>query len=128
MTDTNPMEKLLRDFPPPPAAGREGREEAAPENGKKERFPARLDLHGMTRKQASSRLREFIRNSVRGGLRKVLVIHGRGLNSEDGAVLPALVRTELAENPDVLDFGAAPPSQGGNGAMQVFLRQDKRWR
>ena len=125
MTDDNSMEKWLRDFPPPRAAERE---ETAPETKKQERFPARLDLHGMTREQASARLREFIRSSVRGGLRKVLVIHGRGLNSEGEAVLPALVRAELEENPYVLDFGAAAPSQGGKGAMQVFLRQDKRWR
>ena len=127
MTGDNSMEKWLRDFPPPRAEERENREGSGTET-KKERFPARLDLHGMTRKQASARLREFIKNSVRGGLRKVLVIHGRGLNSEGGAVLPALVRAELEENPDVLDFGAAEPSQGGNGAMQVFLRQDKRRR
>jgi len=125
MTDNGSMEKWLREFPPPRAAERE---KAAPQNKKPGRFPQQIDLHGMTRNEASARLRDFIRNSLRGGLRKVLVIHGRGLNSGGEAVLPGLVRTELENNPDVLDFGAAAPSKGGSGATQVFLRQDKRWR
>ena len=127
MKDDNSMERWLRDFPPPHAQQREGRK-GTQETKKPQRFPARLDLHGLTRQEASAQLRDFLRNSVRGGLRKVLVIHGRGLNSEGEAVLPALVRAELQENPDVLDFGAAAPSEGGEGAMQVFLRQNKRWR
>jgi DNA-nicking Smr family endonuclease len=126
MANDNPMEKWLEDFPPPSAAEREKQKQ--PETARQERFPAQLDLHGLRREEAISRLRDFLRNCVRAGLRKVLVIHGRGLNSEGEAILPALVRTELEQNPSVIDFGAATPAQGGNGAMQVFLRRDKRLR
>jgi DNA-nicking Smr family endonuclease len=136
----NPMEKWLAAFPPPSAAAREQEkpDDAADKKdilffknktaGKSRRkFPDRIDLHGFTKEDAARHLRDFIRNSIRGGLRKILVIHGRGLNSPGEAVLPALVRSELETNPHVLDFGTAPPSEGGEGAMRVFLRQDKRW-
>ena len=136
------MEKWLQDFPPPSAAEREkqksaarpereagsAKQKAAREAKKRNLFPAELDLHGMRREEAALRLRDFLRNSLRGGLRKVLVIHGRGLHSNEEAVLPALVRKELEQNPSVADFGPADPSQGGGGATQVFLKQDKRWR
>ncbi|MDR3200619.1 MAG: Smr/MutS family protein [Spirochaetales bacterium] len=124
----NPMEKWLQAFPPPSASEREdsGKKNES-ESGKSERFPAQLDLHGMTREEASSRLLDFIGNSVRAGLRKVLVIHGRGLGSQGAAVLPALVREELEKNPHVIDFGPAAPAQGGAGAMRVFLKQDRRF-
>jgi DNA-nicking Smr family endonuclease len=120
------MEKWLRDFPPPSASERENPKR--PKSGRPERFPAELDLHGMRREEASARLEDFIRNSARAGLRKVLVIHGRGLGSRGGAVLPELVRDELEKNPHVVDFGPAEPSRGGSGALQVFLKQDRRWR
>jgi DNA-nicking Smr family endonuclease len=122
----NPMEKWLKDFPPPSAAEREKENSGAAERKKSSLFPEKLDLHGMTRDTARRRLQDFIRNSARGGLRKVLVIHGRGLNSGGEAVLPRLVRAELENNPFVIDFGAADPSQGGTGALQVFLRQRSR--
>jgi DNA-nicking Smr family endonuclease len=126
MARDNPMQRWLRDFPPPSAGERE--EEKQSDTKRQTLFPARLDLHGMKREEASLRLRDFLRAGVRGGLRKVLVIHGRGLNSKDGAVLPAVVRAELERNPYVIDFGPAAPAQGGQGATQVFLRQDKcRW-
>jgi DNA-nicking Smr family endonuclease len=126
------MERWLAAYPPPSAAELEKEKTEAEEDTKKggrarPRFPDRIDLHGYTREEAALRLRDFIRNSLRGGLRKVLVIHGKGLNSPGDAVLPALVRSELENNPHVLDFGAAASSEGGAGAMRVFLRPDKRW-
>ncbi|MDR3200985.1 MAG: Smr/MutS family protein [Spirochaetales bacterium] len=138
--DADLMEKWLAAFPPPSAAEREKEKQNADADNQKndlrkgnsakksrKRFPDKIDLHGFTREEAALMLRDFLRNSVRGGLRKVLVIHGRGLNSPGEAVLPVLVRSELEQNPHVLDFGAAAPSEGGAGAMQVFLRRDKRW-
>jgi DNA-nicking Smr family endonuclease len=124
--DSHPMEKWLKDFPPPSAAEREKENSEDAKEKKFGLFPAKLDLHGMTRDTARRRLQDFIRNSARGGLRKVLVIHGKGLNSEGEAVLPQLVRTELERNPFVVDFGAADLSQGGAGALEVFLRQRSR--
>lgn len=130
--DNEAMERWLAAFPPPPAAELEKQKQEAETDTKKtakarRRFPDRIDLHGFTREDAALRLSSFIRNSVRGGLRKILVIHGRGLNSPGGAVLPALVRSELERNPHVIDFGAAAPSDGGEGATQAFLRRNKRW-
>jgi DNA-nicking Smr family endonuclease len=131
--DRDAMERWLEAFPLPPAHELEKqKQETEPDTKKtaktKQRVPDQIDLHGFTREEAALRLRGFIRNSVRRGLRKVLVIHGRGLNSPGAAVLPAMVHSELEQNPYVLDFGAATPTDGGAGAMQVFLQRDKRWK
>jgi DNA-nicking Smr family endonuclease len=131
-TNNEAMERWLAAFPLPSAGELEKQKREAEADTNKtgrarRRFPERIDLHGCTREEAEMHLRNFIRNSVRGGLRKILVIHGKGLNSAGGAVLPLLVRSELEGNPHVIDFGAAAPSDGGEGATQVFLRRDKRW-
>ena len=120
-TEKNPMDEWLKNYPPPSAVERE---KSTNNTGKNPvRFSNKIDLHGMTRDIAVRQLQNFINNSVRAGLRKVLVIHGRGLNSDGEAILPKVVRAELERNPYVIDFGAAEPDQGGTGAMQVFLRR-----
>ena len=122
----DPMELWLRDYPPPHAEQREN--EAAdtkPEPVRRDTATV-LDLHGMTRQDAEKSLRDFIRNGKRKGLRKILVIHGMGLHSAGGAVLPLVVRNELERNPDVLDYGGAEPANGGGGAVWVYLRQRSR--
>src|SRR5579884_3807055 len=53
---------------------------------------ARLDLHGMTRDEALLAVERFVHQCRGGGLRAVMIIHGRGLNSETGGPVlrPAL--------------------------------------
>ncbi|MDR2589140.1 MAG: Smr/MutS family protein [Spirochaetales bacterium] len=134
----NPMEKWLEAFPPPKSAGADreavsggegsradssgGGAASGPRGGKSAfKKEDKLDLHGMTREEAQRRLGDFITARARKGRRKVLIIHGRGLNSGGEAVLPQLVRSELEKNPHVVDFGSAGPSDGGAGALCVFL-------
>src|SRR5262249_33080953 len=45
---------------------------------------AHLDLHGMVQADAKEALERFILESVRKGLRAVLIVHGRGLRSPGG--------------------------------------------
>ena len=41
-----------------------------------------VDLHRLTREAAEIRIRDFLLNSQSRGLRCVLIVHGKGLNSE----------------------------------------------
>ncbi len=88
-----------------------------------------LDLHGLTKEAAELRLRDFLLRSHQLGLRCVLVIHGRGLNSEDHIpVLKERVPVWLKRGPVrkiVLAFSTARPYDGGTGAIYILLRRRK---
>ena len=52
---------------------------------KKGYFPFQdyIDLHGLTKQAAEARVKDFLLQSHKLGLRCVLIVHGRGLNSPD---------------------------------------------
>jgi DNA-nicking Smr family endonuclease len=81
-----------------------------------------VDLHGLNREQARSRLAEFLGASRKRGLRCVRVIHGKGLRSpKREPVLKGKVRQWLVQRDEVLAFCQAPAAQGGSGALLVLL-------
>ncbi len=117
------MEKFL-DLYPPPFTG-EAKGEGIKEVGVKSKSPSnRLDLHGMTREEAIDSLKDFIRNCRRKGVRRALIIHGKG--SSAPAVLRPLALEILKTLPEVEDFGPAAPAEGGRGATWILLRQRSR--
>ena len=82
-----------------------------------------LDLHGSNGDAARRLLQEFLHEAAQRGLRCVLVIHGKGMNSRGGeAVLRRLTRHWLTQRPDVLAYCDAPPRDGGSGAVLVLLK------
>lgn len=82
-----------------------------------------LDLHGSDSDAARRLLQEFLHEAAQRGLRCVLVIHGKGMNSRGGeAVLRKLTRHWLAQRPDVLAYCDAAPRDGGGGAALVLLK------
>lgn len=90
---------------------------------------AHIDLHGMIQPAAKDALRTFILDSVRKGLRAVLIVHGRGLGSPGGRpVLKHAVSQWLSGTfaGHVLAFTTARQQDGGAGAMYVLLRREKR--
>jgi DNA-nicking Smr family endonuclease len=88
---------------------------------------AHVDLHGLTRDQAKVALDQFLSRSRIAGHRCVLVVTGRGLNSEDQVpvlkrgVQEWLTHGRLARQ--VLAFTSARPKDGGAGAVYVLLRR-----
>jgi DNA-nicking Smr family endonuclease len=85
-----------------------------------------LDLHGARRDEARIMVGEFLRDSVRRGLRCVRVVHGKGLGSIDRQpVLKGRVRRWLTQKEEVLAFCQARAQDGGSGAMLVLLRPSK---
>jgi len=91
---------------------------------------AHIDLHGMIQADAKPALEAFILDSVRKGLRTVLVVHGRGLRSPGGTPVLKHASAQWLSHGHmggyVLAFATARPSDGGAGAMYVLLRRDRR--
>ncbi|MDE1183480.1 Smr/MutS family protein [Paraburkholderia sp.] len=84
---------------------------------------AQLDLHGMRRDEAREALAEFIRESVKRGLRCLRVIHGKGLGSiGKEPVLKGKVRAWLVQKEEVIAFCQARAHDGGAGAVLVLLQ------
>jgi DNA-nicking Smr family endonuclease len=84
---------------------------------------AQLDLHGMRREEAREALAEFIRESVKRGLRCLRVIHGKGLGSiGKEPVLKGKVRAWLVQKEEVIAFCQARAHDGGAGAVLVLLQ------
>ncbi|MFY9261149.1 MAG: Smr/MutS family protein [Gallionella sp.] len=86
-----------------------------------------LDLHGYLSDAARKQLQQFLHDALHQGLRCVLVIHGKGLNSREGeAVLKLRTRHWLMQHPAVLAYCDAPLNEGGSGAVWVLLRSSVR--
>lgn len=89
-------------------------------------FQDHLDLHGLNLMQAEAAVTRFILDSVALKRSCVLLIHGRGLGSQDGVpvlkrslevfLLRGVVRKYL------LAFTTARPVDGGLGASYILLR------
>lgn len=82
-----------------------------------------LDLHGNHTEAARKLLQQFLHEATGRNLRCVQVIHGKGLNSQDGeAVLRKLTRHWLTQHRQVLAYCNAQPRNGGSGAVVVLLK------
>ena len=81
-----------------------------------------IDLHGMTAAEAEAAVESFLQNSKRRGLKKVLIIHGKGNHSGSGPVLKRRVIKLLEKNPAAGEFGPADRKEGGSGAHWVLLK------
>lgn len=85
-----------------------------------------LDLHGYTLSQAEAAVTRFILDSVALSRNCLLLIHGRGLGSEDGIpVLKRYLETFLLRGiarKYILAFTTARPVDGGLGASYLLLR------
>src|SRR2546429_5977710 len=82
----------------------------------------------MTAEAARAAVDRFLPDAVRAGLRCVLIVHGRGLNSKDQTpVLKERLKSWLARGRParvVLAFTTARPCDGGAGALYVLLPRD----
>ena len=81
-----------------------------------------IDLHGRTIIEAEHLLSDFIKQSKKNGLRKVLIIHGKGNHSKGGPVLPSWVKSYLETCPLCGESGSPDKRDGGRGATWVILK------
>ncbi len=82
-----------------------------------------LDLHGYRQREARQQLQVFLRDAVGMSARMLLIIHGKGYNSQSASVLRPLVQHWLSQQAEVLAWCPAQPRDGGHGASYVYLRQ-----
>ncbi|MCF6334320.1 MAG: Smr/MutS family protein [Spirochaetales bacterium] len=83
---------------------------------------AEIDLHGRTTEESEYLLSEFLKSAVKKGLRKVLIIHGKGIHSSGVPVLAAWVRQYLEVSPVCGETGHPDKRDGGSGATWVILK------
>ena len=100
---------------------------------------ARLDLHGMTQREAHTALFGFIRSCHQQNHKHVLVITGKGSRGDretyaigqEKGVLRRVVPKWLSE-PDIrsiiVGFEEAHPTLGGSGALHIRLRRRNKIR
>jgi len=83
----------------------------------------RIDLHGLNGDNARRLLQNFLQHAARYGMRCVLIIHGKGMNSPDAqGKLRILSRHWLTQHPQVLAWCEAPLQIGGSGAVLALLK------
>jgi len=83
---------------------------------------AEIDLHGKTTDESEHLLFEFLRGSSRNGLRKVLIIHGKGKHSKAGPILGIWVKHFLESSSLCGETGHPDKRDGGSGATWVILK------
>jgi DNA-nicking Smr family endonuclease len=88
---------------------------------------ARLDLHGLGVREARRQLELFLRTMRARGERCVLIIHGKGEHSPQGAgVLRGEIAAWLSQggaSEHIAAFATAGQADGGEGAVYVLLRR-----
>ena len=76
-----------------------------------------FDLHTAQPKEVAAVVEAYLEEANRLGLKRLRIIHGRGIG-----VQREIVRAVLARTSFVLAFDDAPPEAGGWGATVVRLR------
>lgn len=87
------------------------------------RHEAVVDLHGLTTEEAYVKLESFISMCYRDGLRKVLIIHGKGNHSKGSdPVLGNVVRRFIEGDKRLGMSGHPERKDGGSGATWVIIK------
>jgi len=81
----------------------------------------KLDLHGMTSTEAKIALGEFLQTCKHQGIRHVLMIHGKGRDTQK-PILKNRLNHWLRQTPQVLAFCSALAQDGSTGALYVLLK------
>ena len=82
-----------------------------------------LDLHGHTVVEAKAETDAFLRRCYHQGLRKVLIIHGKGSHRESEGKLRREIRAYLQTHPLTGRLLEPDGRNGGHGAIWVVLRR-----
>jgi len=85
-----------------------------------------LDLHGFRTEEAEKKIRATIKICSKTGVKKLIIIHGKGHHSDpfEGPILKGVVESMLANElrDSIRDFNPAPLNRGGAGATVVTIR------
>ena len=107
---------------------------------KKEKHPKTrsIDLHGYTLEQANKFIYDFIINSYKSEIKKIVVVTGKGLHSDneknpyvskDLSILKYSVPEFISKNKSLMnlvyEMQDAKIEDGGSGAFYIFLKKKK---
>jgi len=100
-------------------AGEDERDDAEPFDPAAVELPITdvLDLHSFRPAEVADVVRDYLDAAYDKGLRKLRIIHGRGVG-----VQRRTVRVLLDRDPRVVAYGDAPAEAGGWGATWVEMR------
>ena len=83
---------------------------------------ASIDLHGLTKEEATARLDSFVTECIRRKITKILIIHGKGNHSSTEPVLAKLVHDYIERNYHLGESGHPDKTEGGRGATWVIIK------
>ena len=84
---------------------------------------AKIDVHGLTREEAMDKLTIFVGDCIKHGLRKILIVHGKGIHTTGSdPVLGEAVRKFIEQDRRCGRSGHPDRRMGGSGATWVFLK------
>lgn len=87
------------------------------------KWGATIDLHQLTREEAWAKLDSFVTECKNRGIRKILIIHGKGIHSNGSdPVLGQMVRLFVEQDSRLGMSGHPDRNNGGNGATWVIIR------
>ena len=106
------------------------------QNKKISPFSTICDLHGYSLDTANERIRELINHAYNTGIKKILIITGKGLHSDneknpyiskDLGILknsvPNYIKSNLELMKLVQEIREADANDGGSGAFYIFLKK-----
>ncbi len=85
-----------------------------------------LDLHRRTVDQARDDVFYFIQDAIKQNERCVMILHGRGKQSNPPALLKSYCNHWLRHIDDVLAFHSAQARDGGTGALYLMLKKSEQ--
>ena len=100
----------------------------------KYKIDAKIDLHGLSEKNAFIAVKDFVFNCYRQGLRCILIITGKGYKKDDDIWYEGrgIIRESLPSwlnhpdiRPFILSISPAKQTDGGSGAMYVLLKRKR---
>tara|TARA_Y100000022_G_C13167733_1_gene337069 strand:- start:310 stop:786 length:477 start_codon:yes stop_codon:yes gene_type:complete len=97
-------------------------------NSKKFVIDAIVDLHGKTEIQAYEVIKNFIKNSYLEELKNIIIITGKGANSQGKLKLktPSWLKNEELSK-FIVGFETMPYNKGGEGALFVKLKNKNKY-
>ena len=114
------------------------KEEDIPEQRKKINKIRKLDLHGLSLRDANKAVANFIIESFNNGCEKIFIITGKGLHSkhqdnpyisEELSVLKNSIPEYIKNNEELTKkinkISKADINDGGEGAICIFLKENK---
>ena len=100
----------------------------------------KLDLHGFSLEESNKKVKKFIIESSNRGYKKLIVITGKGLRSKSYSnpyiseklnilrnSVPAFIKDDEDLKSQVSKVSEADIKDGGEGAIYIFLKNDKKF-